>query len=159
MKSGIEARLEELGVLLPEPPAPAANYAPFIRHNGMLFVSGQLPAADTGLVVGKLGQDIGMAQGKGAARLCAINILSQVNSACGGDWGKVERIVKITGFVNSDPNFQEHPAVVNGASDFLVEVLGEKGVHSRSAVGVASLPFGAAVEVEAIVSIALTHAE
>ena len=153
MKSGIEARLEELGVPLPEPPAPAANYAPYILHNGMLFVSGQLPVSDAGLVVGKLGQEIDLAQGKAAARLCAINILSHVKSACGGNWGRVERIVKITGFVNSDPGFQEHPAVVNGASDFLVEVLGQKGVHSRSAVGVASLPFGAAVEVEAIVSI------
>ncbi|MFD1696854.1 RidA family protein [Roseibium aestuarii] len=148
----IDARLTALGVELPTPAAPAANYVPFVRTGNQLFISGQLPMGPEGLAhVGKLGQAMSLKDGKDAARLCAINLLAQARAAV-GDLSKV-RLVKLVGFVNSTADFTQQPQVINGASDFMVEVLGDKGRHARSAVSAASLPFGAAVEVEAIFEI------
>lgn len=150
--AAIEARLDALGVSLPEPAAAAANYVPTIRTGNLLFVSGQLPMGEEGLQhVGKLGENASLKEGKSAARLCAINILAQAKAAI-GDLAKV-RLIKLVGFVNSSGDFTQQPQVINGASDFMVEVLGENGRHARSAVSAASLPFGAAVEIEAIFEI------
>lgn len=150
----IEARLKELGIALPEAAAPAANYVPFVKTGNQLFISGQLPMADGKLqVTGKLGADLDTEAGKAAAKLCAINLLAQAKAAT-GDLEKVVRLVKIVGFVNSTGGFGDQPQVINGASDFLVEAMGDKGRHARSAVSAASLPFGAAVEIEAVFEIA-----
>lgn len=149
----IEKRLGELGVQLPEPKAPVGSYLPFVNDDGVLYVSGQLPIAGETMSKGKLGSGLSEEEGKDAARICAINILSQVRAACAGDLQRVERVLKVTGFVNSTPDFENHPAVVNGASEFFAETFGDQGRHSRSAVGVASLPFGVPVEVEAIFKI------
>lgn len=152
--STIEARLAALGVTLPTPAAPAANYVPFVRTGDLLWVSGQIPMGPSGIeFVGKLGADADIDTGRAAARLCAINLLAQVRAAT-GDLEKLVRVVKLTGFVNSTLEFADHPKVVNGASDFLVEALGDRGRHARSAVGVAGLPFGVAVEIEGIFQIA-----
>jgi len=154
MSSQIETRLKDLGITLPEAAAPAANYVPFVRSGNQLFVSGQLPMAAGKLqVTGKLGEDLGVEDGRKAAKLCAINLLAQAKAAT-GDLDKVARLVKIVGFVNSTGSFAEQPQVINGASDFLVEAMGDSGRHARSAVSAASLPFGAAVEIEAIFEIA-----
>ena len=153
MSGKIKARLAELGVELPEAMAPAANYVPFVTLGNIVYVSGQVSSGSDGLIVGKLGADMDMLQGAAAARSCAINLLSQVQAACGGDLDRLVRVVKLTGFVNSTGNFTDQPKVVNGASDFLVEALGEVGHHSRSAVSAASLPFGVAVEIEGIFQI------
>ncbi len=153
MSSAIEARLNELGVTLPEAAAPAANYVPFLQTGNQLFVSGQLPMAGGKLQIsGKLGDGLGIDEGKAAAKLCAINLLAQAKAAT-GNLDKVARLVKIVGFVNSTAEFVDQPQVINGASDFLVEAMGEKGRHARSAVSAVSLPFGAAVEIEAIFEI------
>ncbi|MHA7773177.1 RidA family protein [Roseibium sp. M-1] len=153
MSSTIDARLQELGISLPEAAAPAANYVPFVVTGNQLFVSGQLPMAGGKLqVTGKLGDGLGIDEGKAAAKLCAINLLAQAKAAT-GNLDKVVRLVKIVGFVNSTPDFTDQPQVINGASDFLFEAMGDKGRHARSAVSAASLPFGAAVEIEAIFEI------
>jgi len=152
--SGFEARLAELGVTLPDAPAPAANYVPWVRSGNLVFISGQIPMRDGAFITGKLGADMGLEDGAAAARLCAISLLAQVKAACGGDLDKLRRVVKLTAFVNSTADFGDQPKVVNGASDFLVEVLGEAGRHSRSAVSAASLPFGVAVEIEGIFEVA-----
>ncbi len=146
----IEERLAELGIALPDAPAPAANYVPFVRLGDMVHVSGQVAMRDGGLLTGRLGADMDVAAGAKAARSCAIGLLAQVRAACDGDLGRLVRAVKLTGFVNSTPDFTDQPRVINGASDFLVEVLGEAGRHARSAVSAASLPFGVAVEIEGI---------
>lgn len=152
--STTDARLAALGITLPTPATPAANYVPFVRSGNLLFVSGQLPNGPAGLAhVGKLGIDVDLETGQAAARLCAINLLAQVKAAI-GDLDSLVRVVKLTGFVNSTLDFGDHPKVINGASDLMVEVLGDRGRHSRSAVGAAALPFGAAVEVEGIFEIA-----
>ncbi len=154
MSSTIEARLKDLGITLPEAAAPAANYVPFVETGNQLFVSGQLPMEGGKIQVsGKLGGDLDVEAGKAAAKLCAINLLAQAKAAT-GDLDKVTRLVKIVGFVNSTADFQDQPQVINGASDFIVEAMGDKGRHARSAVSAASLPFGAAVEIEAIFEIA-----
>jgi enamine deaminase RidA (YjgF/YER057c/UK114 family) len=154
MTSAIEERLTSLGVTLPRPAAPAANYVPFVESRGMLYISGQIPVGPEGIdYIGRLGDGFDIEDGRKAARLCAINILAQARAAL-GDLDRVGRIVKLTGFVNAAATFNDHPKVVNGASDFMVEVFGERGRHARSAVGVAGLPFGVAVEVEAIIEIA-----
>lgn len=154
MTSTIESRLSGLGVTLPEAAAPAANYVPFVKTGNQLFVSGQLPmAAGTITVTGKLGDSVDIDAGQAAAKQCAINLLAQAKAAT-GDLGKVVRLVKIVGFVNSTADFTDQPKVINGASDFLVEAMGDAGRHARSAVSAASLPFGAAVEIEAIFEIA-----
>lgn len=150
MSGKIEARIAELGVTLPQAAAPAANYVPFVRTGNQLFVSGQIPMGANGIEYqGKLGAGVSIEDGQAAARLCAINLLAQAKAAL-GDLDKVVRLVKIVGFVNSAPDFGDQPKVMNGASDFLVEALGDVGRHARSAVGVAGLPFGVAVEVEGI---------
>jgi len=148
--SGFEQRLAELGVSLPDAPAPAANYVPWMVLDGMVYVSGQVPMKDGAFVTGKLGDDMSAEEGAAVARLCAISLLAQVKAAAGGDLDRLKRVVKLTGFVNSTPDFGDQPKVVNGASDFLVEALGDAGRHTRSAVSAASLPFGVAVEIEGI---------
>jgi enamine deaminase RidA (YjgF/YER057c/UK114 family) len=153
MSGTIEQRLAELGVSLPDAPAPAANYVPHVTVGDTVYVSGQVPMKDGALIVGKLGDDMDVAGGAAAARVCAISLLAQVKSACGGDLDRLVRVVKLTGFVNSTGAFGDQPKVINGASDFLVEALGDAGRHSRSAVSAASLPFGVAVEIEGIFQI------
>lgn len=149
----IENRLKDLGVSLPEAAAPAANYVPFVKTGNQLYISGQLPMTDGKIqVTGKLGADVDLESGKSAARFCAINLLAQAKAAT-GDLDKVTRLVKIVGFVNSTDDFTDQPQVINGASDFLVEAMGDKGRHARSAVSAASLPFGVAVEIDAIFEI------
>jgi enamine deaminase RidA (YjgF/YER057c/UK114 family) len=155
MSEAIETRLAALGISLPTPPGAAANYVPFVITGKLLFISGQLPAGPKGLDQrGKLGRDLNVGDGKTAARLCALNILAQAKAALGGDLGRLKRCVRLNGYVNATDDFEEHPAVVNGASDLIAEVLGEAGPHTRVAVGVASLPFGAAVEIDAVFEIA-----
>lgn len=146
----ITARLAEMGISLPDAPAPAANYVPYVKTGNLVHVSGQLPSGPDGLVYGKLGDTLEAEAGAEAARYCAISLLAQVKAACGGDIDKLVRVVKLTGFVNSTPDFPDQPKVINGASDFLVEALGDKGRHARSAVSAAALPFGVAVEIEGI---------
>ena len=149
--SGHEARLKELGLVLPEASAPAANYVPFVAAGGLLHVSGQISMDEQGrLITGKLGAELDTEAGAAAARRCAMMLLAQVRAAAGGDLDRLERVVKLTGFVNSTPDFAEQPQVINGASDFLVEALGEAGRHARSAVSAGALPFGVAVEIEGI---------
>lgn len=150
----IENRLAELGVTLPDAPAPAANYVPFVRTGNLVHVSGQISQGEGGLITGKLGADMDIEAGAAAAKRCAISLLSQLKRACNGDLERLVRVVKLVGFVNSTPDFTDQPKVINGASDFLVEVLGDKGRHARSAVSAASLPFGVSVEIEAIFEIA-----
>lgn len=149
----IETRLAELGVTLPDPPAPAANYVPFVVTGNLVHVSGQISQNADGLIKGRLGADMDLSQGAAAARACAISLLAQVRRACGGDLGRVKRVVKLVGFVASTPEFVDQPKVINGASDFMVAILGEAGRHARSAVSAASLPLGVAVEIEGIFEI------
>ena len=150
MSETIEKRLSDLGVTLPAAAAPAANYVPYCRSGNLLFTAEQLPLKDGKLQAsGLLGRDVDTATGKDAAKYCAINILAQAKAAL-GDLEKIRRLVKITVFVASTPDFIEQHLVANGASDFLVAALGERGKHARSAVGTASLPLNAAVEIEAI---------
>lgn len=151
--SDIEARLKELGLTLPNSPAPAANYVPFVQVGEFLYVSGQISMNEDGFIQGRLGENVSVEEGAAAAKTCALSLLAQVKAACGGDLSRLVRVVKLTGFVNSTPDFNDHPKVINGTSDALVEILGEAGRHSRSAVGVANLPFGVAVEVEGIFQI------
>ncbi|MGR3485564.1 MAG: RidA family protein [Paracoccaceae bacterium] len=146
----IDARLDEMGIALPEPAAPAANYVPFVRHGGLLHVSGQISAGADGLILGRLGEDMAAEAGARAARTCGIMLLAQLRMALEGDWDGLDRVVKLTGFVSSTPGFADQPKVINGASDLMVEVLGEQGRHARSAVGVAALPLGVAVEIEGL---------
>ena len=148
-----ETKLSEMGITLPEAPMPAANYVPSVRVGNTRFVSGQVPKLGETLMVGKLGADRETAQGAEAAKACAINLLAQVKAACDGDLDRLVRVVKLTGFVNSTADYGEQPAVINGASDFLGEALGDAGKHSRSAVSAAALPFGVAVEIEGIFEI------
>lgn len=150
----LENNLKKLGLTLPEAAAPAANYVPSVINNGVLYISGQLPLAGGKLVrTGKLGTEVSVADGQEAARHCALNIIAQTQRAIAGDWSRFDRIVKLSSFVNSAPDFAEHHLVTNGASDLLVELLGDAGRHSRSAVGVANLPLNASVEIEAIIAL------
>jgi len=150
MAGQIETRLAELGITLPEAPVPAANYVPTVRTGNLLYISGQVSKDADGLIVGKLGDGFSIEDAQAAARVSGLNVIAQAKAACDGDLDRVTRIVKLLGFVNSTPDFEQHPQVVNGASDLMVEVFGEKGRHARSAVGTSSLPFGIAVEVEAV---------
>lgn len=153
MSGQFESKLAELGVTLPDAPAPAANYVPFVQTGNLVHVSGQISAGPEGFITGKLGQTMTAEQGAEAARTCAISLLAQVKAACGGDLDRLVRVVKLVGFVNSTADFGDQPKVINGASDFMVEALGDTGRHARSAVSAASLPFGVAVEIEGIFEI------
>lgn len=153
MTGKIESKLAEMGVTLPDAPAPAANYVPFVTVGDIVHVSGQISMDQNGLITGKLGDDMSVDEGQAAARACAINLLAQVKAACDGDLDRLVRVVKLGGFVNSTPDFTDQPKVVNGASDFLAEALGDIGRHARAAVGVAALPLGVAVEIEGIFQI------
>ena len=147
----IEKRLEEMELVLPQSVAPVANYLPFVLSGSLLFISGQVPVKDGKLPFqGAVGKDISIEEGQEAAKLCALNLLTQVREACGGDFSKIARCVKLGGFVNAAHDFTQHPAVINGASDLIVGVMGEKGKHARFAVGVAGLPANVPVEIDAI---------
>ncbi len=146
----IEARLAELGVTLPDAPAPEANYVPYVIAGKLVHVSGQISADANGQIKGKLGAGMSVEDGAAAAKACAISLLAQLKKACDGDLSRLKRVVKLVGFVNSTPDFTDQPKVINGASDFMVAALGDAGRHARSAVSAASLPFGVAVEIEAI---------
>lgn len=147
-------RLSALGLALPDAPAPAANYLPHVRTGNLLFVSGQISQDENGLIRGKLGADMDVAAGQMAAQRCALALLAQVAAACDGDLERVVRCVKLTGFVNCTPDFTNHPKVINGASDLIAGVLGDRGTHARAAVGSSSLPLGVAVEVEGVFELA-----
>ncbi len=154
MGHDIDSRLREMGLTLPDAPAPAANYVPFVVSGGLLHVSGQISQGPDGLITGRLGETMSIEQGAAAAQACALSLLAQLRAACGGDWARFSRVVKLTGFVNSAPGFTDQPKVINGASDLMVAVLGEAGRHARSAVGVAALPLGVAVEIEGLFELA-----
>ena len=150
MSGRIEVRLTELGIELPQPAAPIANYVPFAVSGTLVFIAGQICQWNgERRYVGKLGRGISVADGQQAARLCALNILAQLRVAAGGDLDRVARCLRLGGFVNCTPEFTDMPQVVNGASDLMVEVFGDQGRHARAAVGCSSLPGGVAVEVEA----------
>ncbi|MES2562144.1 MAG: RidA family protein [Pseudomonadota bacterium] len=151
MASTTDSRLTELGITLPPPGSPAGNYVPFVIVGTLVYMSGQV-AREAGKMkyTGKVGDKLSVEAGQQAARLCAINLLAQLKVACGGNLDSVERCVRLSGFVNSAPDFLDHPKVINGASDLMVEVFGERGQHARTAVGAAALPLDSAVEVEAI---------
>jgi len=147
----VEKKLAELGIVLPAPVPPVANYVPFVRTGSLLFVSGQICVGADGKLVakGKLGETVAVEDGQQAARACAINVLAQVKAAV-GDLDKVVRVVRLGGFINSEPTFLDGPKVMNGASDLMVEVFGDKGRLARTTVGVAALPVDAAIEVEGL---------
>ena len=149
MAGTIDKKLAELGIILPEPAAPVANYVPFVRTGNFMVVSGQICFGADGKLVakGKLGAGVSIEDGQKAARACAINLLAQIKAGL-GDLDKVARVVRLGGFINSAPDFIDGPKVMNGASDLMVAVFGDKGKHARSTVGVAALPVDAAVEVE-----------
>ncbi|WP_262695573.1 RidA family protein [Kordiimonas aquimaris] len=150
----VEKRLAELGIKLPEPVAPVANYVPFVIFGNMVSISGQVPFVDgKPAYTGTVGDDVSMDDACAAARLCGINLIAQMNAACGGDLNKVKRIVKLGGFVSSKNGFGQQPIVINAASDLMVEVFGDKGRHSRSAVGVSSLPLNVPVEIDAFIEL------
>jgi enamine deaminase RidA (YjgF/YER057c/UK114 family) len=147
----VEQKLAALGIALPTPAAPIANYVGFVRTGSLLVVSGQICLAAGGTLVakGKLGDNVTVEQGQAAARACAINLIAQIKAAL-GDLDKMARVVRLGGFINSAPTFLDGPKVMNGASDLMVEVFGDKGRHARTTVGVAALPLDAAVEVEGL---------
>jgi len=150
MAGQIDARLRELGIELPEPPLPAANYVPFTLSGSTLYISGQV-TFDNGELkyLGKVGADVDEADGKAAARLCGLNIIAVARHALDGDLDRVRQVLKLGGFVNATPDFTGHPGIINGASDLMVEVFGDRGKHARFAVGAGGLPLGVAVEVDA----------
>ena len=152
--SGPETRLAELGLALPDPAAPIANYVPFVVSGAQVFVSGQISMGPDGITTGRLGEDMDLEAGQAAAKLCAVNIIAQLKAASGGDLSRVKRIVKLGGFVNAAPGFTDLPQVINGASDLMVEVFGEAGRHARAAVACPVLPRGAAVEIDAVAELA-----
>ncbi len=155
MSAEIEARIKELGITLPHAAAPAANYVPYVISGSHLYISGQLPMENGKVaIIGHLGDDVDVATGQRAAELCAINILAQAKAALGGDLARIRRIVKLNGFIASKPTFIEQHLVMNGASNLIAKVLGDAGIHARAAVGMASLPFNAAVEIDAVIEIA-----
>ncbi|MCY0094829.1 RidA family protein [Hoeflea ulvae] len=154
MTDSVESRLAARDIVLPEAAAPAANYLPYVISGSLLFISGQLPMENGALyATGLLGRDVDVAKGQRAAELCAINILAQAKAALGGDLERIVRVVKLGGFVASEPTFTEQHLVINGASNLIAEILGDAGKHARAAVGTASLPLNAAVEVDAVIEI------
>jgi enamine deaminase RidA (YjgF/YER057c/UK114 family) len=152
MTDSIDAKLAELGLTLPAAAAPVAAYVPTVEAGGMLHLSGQLPFRDGQVVTGRLGENLSLEEGQEAARLCGLMVLAQVRAALGG-FDRVRRVVKLGVFVNSTPGFTDQPKVANGASELMADVFGEAGRHARAAVGVAALPLGAAVEVDAIIEL------
>jgi len=154
MAGKIEQRLKDLGIVLPTPPNPAANYVPTVQAGNLLFCSGQVSSAPGGKsITGKLGAEITIEQGQEAARICAINLLAQAKAAL-GDLDRIKRCVRLGGFINAVPTFAQLPIVMNGASDLMVEIFGDAGRHARSTVGVAELPGDASVEAEAVFEVA-----
>ena len=149
----IDARLAELGIDLPTPAVPVANYVSFVQTGNLVHISGQLSNDASGGIKGTVGVDVSPEQANAAARLCDINLMAQMKVACDGDLSRVVRVVKLGGFVQAGPDFTAIPGVINGCSDLMVEVFGDAGRHARSAVGVYKLPLGFAVEVDAIVEI------
>ncbi|WP_250519151.1 RidA family protein [Caballeronia sp. ATUFL_M1_KS5A] len=155
MGATLQQRLQKLGIEMPPPVTPGANFTPTKRVGNLLYVSGQVPVSGgVDRYVGKLGTEVSLEDGQAAARLCAVNILSQVNQAVGDDFDQVVGCVRLGGFVNASPDFKDHPKVLNGASDLMVSVLGDAGRHTRAAVGCNSLPRNVAVEVDAIFELA-----
>jgi enamine deaminase RidA (YjgF/YER057c/UK114 family) len=155
LESALEQKLARMGHALPDAAAPAANYVPYTVSGRLILVSGQLPIRDGAVIYrGRLGDDVSLATGQAAAELCALNLLAQARNACGGDLGRLARCLKLGGFVACTPDFSDHPKVINGASNLIAEAMGEAGQHARFAVGAASLPLGAAVEVDAIFELA-----
>jgi len=155
MAGKIDARLKELGIELPTPPAPVASYVPYVVSGNLVYISGQVTMGPKGLeYVGKVGGDVSLDDGKAAARLCAINVIAQVKAACNGDLDRVKRCVRVGVFVNAVADYTQHPEVANGASDLFMAVFGDAGRHARAAVGAGSLPRGVACEVEAVFEIA-----
>jgi enamine deaminase RidA (YjgF/YER057c/UK114 family) len=152
--SKVEERLKAIGVELPQPVAPVANYVPFVRSGNLIHISGQISLDASGGIKGTVGVDVDLETAQTAARICGINLLAQMKAACDGDLDRVVRVVKLGGFVQAGPDFIDIPKVVNGCSDLMVEALGDAGRHARSAVGVYKLPLGFAVEVDAVVEIA-----
>lgn len=150
MSANYNSRLEELGITLPNAPAPAANYVPYVIVGNMVYISGQIPTDGTGLVTGKVGSEVSTEEAAAAARLCGLALIAQLRSACDGDLNRVKRVVKLNGFVNATPDFTDHPEVVNGCSDLMVEIFGDAGRHARAAVGCGSLPRNVQVEIEGI---------
>ncbi|WP_299363017.1 RidA family protein [uncultured Paracoccus sp.] len=148
----IDARLSELNITLPAAPAPAANYVPYVQSGNLLFVSGQISSGADGLICGRVGDDLDVADGAAAARSCGLALLAQAQAAL-GSLERVARVVKLTGFVNSAPGFTDQPEVINGCSDLMVEVFGAKGRHARVAVSAPALPRGVAVEIDAVFEI------
>jgi enamine deaminase RidA (YjgF/YER057c/UK114 family) len=154
MAGNIDARLAELGITVPAAAAPVANYVGYVQAGNLVFVSGQVPVEGGEFkYIGKVGAQLAIEDGQAAARLCGVNLLAQIKAACGGDLDRVKRCVKLTGFVNSTPDFTDQPKVINGVSDLLVEVFGDRGRHARAAVSAGALPLGVAVEVEAVFEI------
>ena len=154
MAGSIDAKLKELGIEVPEPAAPVANYVPFVAVGKLVFISGQVPLVDgKPQYIGKVGTTFSVEEGQQAARICAINLIAQMRAAAGGDLDKVKRVVRLGGFVNSTPYFTQQPSVVNGASDVMVEVFGDKGKHCRTAVSAGALPLDVAVEVDAVIEL------
>jgi len=152
--SKVDDRLRELGIELPSPIAPVANYVPFVISGNLIHISGQISTDASGGIKGTVGADVDLETAQKAARICGVNLLTQMKIACDGDLDRVRRVVKLGGFVQAGPDFIDIPKVINGCSDLMVEVFGDAGRHARSAVGVYRLPLGFAVEVDAIVEIA-----
>lgn len=154
MSKTVEDRLKEKGIALPQAAAPAANYVPFVVSGNLVVVSGQITMEDGTLkYLGRLGENMTVDEGYAAARLCGLNLIAQLKAACGGDLDRVKRVVRLGGFVHCTADFTDHPKVINGASDLMVEVFADAGKHARAAVGAPSLPLGVAVEVEGLFEI------
>jgi enamine deaminase RidA (YjgF/YER057c/UK114 family) len=151
--SKVEQRLAELGIVLPEPVAPVANYVPFVQVDGLVHISGQISVDAAGGVKGLVGEAVDLERAQWAARLCGVNLIAQMKAAAGGDLDRVARVVKLGGFVQVAAGFVDIPKVVNGCSDLMVEVFGDAGRHARSAVGVYRLPLDFSVEVDAVVAL------
>ena len=152
--SRIDTRLSELGITLPNPPAPVASYVPYVQSGNLVYISGQVSRAQDGDHLGKLGGGVSLEAGQAAARVCGLNLLAQLKAACGGDLDRVVRVVKLNGFINVVPDYDPIPTVMNGCSDLMVQAFGDAGKHARAAVGVANLPMGMAVEVDGVFEIA-----
>ncbi|MEM9616797.1 MAG: RidA family protein [Pseudomonadota bacterium] len=151
--SRIDTQLADLGIILPEPVAPVANYVPYVISGGLVFISGQVSIGADGLITGKLGRDLNVDAGVQAAHACGVNLIAQLKAACDGELDRVKRVVKLGGFVNCTDDFSDQPKVVNGTSDLMVAVFGDAGRHARAAVGAPCLPMNAAVEVDGVFEI------